>query len=382
MKVTIEVRALSARGGGVKTYVWQLIRHLLLKYQADFDLSLIYDRRTTRGLFPQTQEIVVPLPHELALPWWLERRLPTQLRKLKPDLVHYTKAAVPSITTGRSIVTIYDVIPLLLPSSQAWSRRWYWPTALRQAATRSDHIITISEASKRDIVRLLGSPPDKITVTPLAIDHDHFKPVDDEAVLKTTRQKYQLSDHYLLFIGTIEPRKNIPLLGRMFRRIMAHIPHQLVIAGKKGLKHGPVLRQLEAFGLPSNRLRLLNFVPYADLPALYSGADAFIWPSVYEGWGLPPQEAMACGTPVIVSDGGALPEVVGSVGKIIPFTTADLDERQHDEGFEWRLAEMTTEVLGWSEPERQQYRQAASRHVRQFSWSRVADTTADVYHKV
>ena len=243
MKVAIEARALNSNTtAGVKTYARELIRNL--KDIGGAEYEIIQDN--------------VP---GWKLPWWMSVTLPRTLKKLDADIVHFTKAAVPARQTLPTVVTIHDIIPILFPSSQEWSRRLLWPRTLRQAALKSSHIITISEASKRDIVEQFSVAPEKVTVTPLAVDLARFNhPVllsQNNPLLRKegkasssnflpftkgehTREAREgvggLANPYILFVGTRDMRKNVPLLIRAFARISEEIPHQLVIAGRRALK--------------------------------------------------------------------------------------------------------------------------------------------------
>lgn len=373
MKIMIEARALSA-SMGVKTYVTQLIRHLVRRPTHQY--SVVLSARTHRALFPPADELVLPLSSAVLLPWWLHYQFPRLLAAQRPAVVHFTKADVPHRKTCPTVATIYDVIPLLFPSSQPLLPRWYWPGALHRAAHYSDHIMTISEASKQDIVRYLQVPANKITVTPLAVDLAHFKPAGESAVT-AIRNKYQLIGPYILFVGTWEPRKNIPTLLRAFATASHHLPHQLVLAGRKGWRYASTERTLAGSPVRS-RVTVLDYADYQDLPALYSAAAVFVWPSVYEGWGLPVQEALACGTPVIVSDGGALPQVVGQAGTIVPFSTEYIPARVHDTTFEARLAQALAAYQGKTEQRQKQ----AITQARRFSWEQVAAQTTKVYERM
>lgn len=375
MKIAIEARAVSGSGSGVRTYTLELIRHLLQLGRDDY--TLLYGSKQPVGTFTQAHEEIVPLHHEALLPLWLHHLVPDALERLKPDVIHFTKADVPKKKRVATVVTIYDVIPLLLPQTQSWSRRLYWPRALQRAAQLSDHIMTISERSKQDIIELLQVDPSRITVTPLAINREHFQPVDDAAKLANVRAKYNLPEHYMLFLGTRDIRKNIGALIRAYAKIHQQIPNHLVIAGKPALKQDTSGALISSLGF-QDKVHMLGSVAYDDLPALYSAADLFVWPTVYEGWAFPPQEAMACGTPVIVSDGGPLPEVVGNAGEIVQFSETDLMKRLSDDVFISRLAERIEQVL--SDPVKQKHMtEAGLQRVQQFSWQSVAKKTRSVY---
>jgi glycosyltransferase involved in cell wall biosynthesis len=376
MKIVIEARALSAKGGGVKHYVEELIRQIATDELHHLTVLSSHSRvRVPASAAVET----VPLHHEVLVPWWLTRSVPRALRRLQPDVVHFTKSDVPAPKRFPTVVTIYDVIPLLFPGSQEIMRRWYWPWALQRAAQQSDHILTISEASKRDITEHLQVDPAKITVTPLAIDVTRFKAARSQAI-RSLRQHFQILSPYILFVGTIEPRKNVPLLLRAFERIAKDIPHTLIVAGKKGY-HAPPLAALIKASPYQARIRWLDFVAGDELPTLYSGADLFVWPSVYEGWGFPPLESMACGVPVVVSNGGSLPEVVGGAGEIVPFTLSPLNERLHDHEFEIALADRMLTVLQNKE-RRTELAHLGAAQVRRFTWQAVADKTMAVYEQV
>ncbi|MEX1997115.1 MAG: glycosyltransferase family 1 protein [Candidatus Andersenbacteria bacterium] len=373
MHIAIEARSLSA-SMGIKTYTRELLRELSRDSAATY--SVIYDNARHEGTFTHMRELTVPLSHEALLLLWLWWQVPWALRRLRPDVVHFTKAAVPLKKIAPTVVTIYDVIPLLFPQSQRLTRRWYWPLTLVHAARTSDHIITISDSSKRDISNHLQVPLEKITVTPLAVNQQQFTRAG-EAAIQQFRQATQLLNPYILFVGTLEPRKNIPALIAAFSAIAATVPHDLVIAGKRGRGYEAVLRA-KSRSVVAARIKILEMVSPLNLPTLYSGADLFVWPSVYEGWGLPPLEAMACGTPIIVSDGGALPEVVGRAGIVVPFGVGVIAKRTGDRDFQSRLSQ-AIKALAQDEQKKIALRQAGQMHVQGFSWAQVAETTRAVY---
>ncbi len=368
MTVAIEARALSARGG-VARYLSQLLPELAALGEAK-TVHVILDAKPRRPMPNNLTATIVPRMRGAGLALWLHWQVPRVMRGIAPQVVHYTKADVPFRSRRekwRTVVTVYDIIPLLFVQGQTLMRRWYWPAALRRAVTLSDHIITISEASKYDIARHLHVPLERVTVIPLAVDAKHFWP--------TPRRLYDFP--YILYVGARDPRKNVPGLLRAFAAVVQDVPHQLVVAGCRRRPDDGAAAEVRRLGL-DDRVIWREFIPHLDLPALYAGADAFVWPSIYEGWGFPPQEAMACGTPVIVSDGGALPEVVGSAGLVVPFTEQALEARRYDAAFERDLAAAMLQLLG-DQPRRAAMRAAGLAHVRQFSWQSVAQQTMDVY---
>lgn len=351
MRIALEARAAEERTG-VGTYVRELLRGLA---QSGEDVHKLPD--------PSIQ---------LLLPFWLQHTAPKYVASILPDIAHFTKADVPRKRTVPTVVTIYDVIPLLLPESQSPLRRIYWPRALHRAAEYSDHILTISEASRRGIVELLDVPGEKITVTPLAVDTEHFKP--SHGPLERRQSPY------VLFVGRWDIRKNIPSLIKAFARIASDIPHQLVIAGRPADKPVDLRRVAREAGV-AERVIFRENVSFGELPHLYAGADLFVYPSIIEGWGFPPQEAMACGTPVIVSSGDPLPEVVGSAGAVVPFTGDVLANRLTDAKFIERLAAQMKKVL-MNDDLRSRMSSLGLEHIQSFSWQYVVDQTLAVYKQV
>ncbi len=370
MNIAIEARSLSAKSGGVKTYTHQLIENILAAHP-EAGVELLYSSEKPLGTFPASKETVIPLPSDILLSYWLSVQVARHIKKTKPSVVHYTKAAMPYTKTAPTVVTLYDIIPVLLPETQSFLRRMYWPHVLEHAAKHADHIMTISQQSKKDIMEQYRTPEDRITVTPLAIDTSHFYP-------RTSLDSP--SSPYILFVGTRDARKNISTLIRAFTAIADKIPHRLVIAGREADKRDNSKETVAKLGLES-RVEFKEYVPYEELPALYSGADLFVWPSIYEGWGFPPQEAMACGTPVIVSDGGPLSEVVGDAGIIVPFSKKDLHERMEDAVFTSALSERILEVLTHTTLQ-ESLRSRGLERTASFTWKRVADATWQAYEKI
>lgn len=361
MNIIIEARALSAASGGVKTYTHELLKNLLVLHpEAQFEF--LYGSKKPLGSFSHVQETVFPLHTEILLPLWMNT-VSRYVASKKTDIVHYTKAAIPNKKIVPTVVTIHDIIPVLFPNTQSPLRRLYWARALHHAATSADHIMTNSQCSKRDIMQKYNVREEHITVTPFAVDLTHFHP--------STPDNRSGQVPYILFVGTRDARKNIGSLIRAFANIAHIIPHQLLIVGKPAKKQDDsrqIVRELHL----DHRIDFRENVSYGELPALYSGADIFVWPSLYEGWGFPPQEAMACGTPVIVSDGGPLPEVVGDAGVIVPLKDGEF------------IARLSHEMLSLLQDEdrKKDLAQRGSARVKEYSWESVAEKTWDVYTKV
>ncbi len=372
MKIGIEARALSAKSGGIKMYVEELLR-ALSKETTSHEFHVVRTSGTSEAPFI---DHIIPLYSSLLLSYWVNVSVPKALKKMQPDVMHFTKADVPKKKKVPTVVTIYDIIPLLLPESQSFTRRFYWPKALERAAHQSDHVVTISEASKQGIVEHLQVSPEKVTVTHLAANMDHFRPTEKPEIL----EQYGIQKPYILFVGTRDQRKNIAGLLSAFKKLSKDFPHQLIIVGKQAFKDDDTFHHVAKLGI-QERVTVLENVSHADLPVLYSGADVFVWPSVYEGFGLPPLEAMACGTPVIVSNGGSLPEVVGTAGEVVSFNSDIVSERLTDGQFVEKLTSTISLVLSHAD-KRSRMRAAGLAQAQSFSWKTVAQKTLAVYQSV
>lgn len=262
------------------------------------------------------------------------------------------------------VLTIFDLTPLTLPHCHLPSTIHVGRLTLLWAK-RANRLLTFSQAVKEQLVSWLGFEAECIVVTPLAAD-ERFRPQSSERV-EAVREKYGIDKPYILFAGTIEPRKNLVTLLRAFAPLTKDFPHLLVLAGARGWFSEPVFAEVERLGL-KERIAFTEYVPEEDLPALMSGADVFVYPSLGEGFGLPPLEAMACGTPVICSNAPALPEVVG----------------------EDAITVLPTEVEAWTEAMRQvlsdadlraKLREKGLKRAQKFSWERTAQLTLKAFEE-
>ncbi|MCA1554442.1 MAG: glycosyltransferase family 4 protein [Chloroflexi bacterium] len=265
-----------------------------------------------------------------------------------------------------SVVTIHDLAFMHFPHLLTRDSAAYYGQ-VRRAVQSAEQVIAVSEATKRDVRTLLAVDERKLSVIYEAA-HPRFRPLDDAELVERTRRQYGLSSPFVLFVGTIEPRKNLTALLRALRELLdRNVSVQLALAGKRGWLSDDVFALMTELRLQDN-VRLLGPVPSDDLVALYNAAHALIMPSLYEGFGLPPLEAMACGTPVIVSNVSSLPEVVGGAGLCIP---------PHDP-HAW--ADAVQRVLA-DDALRRELRAKGIARAQTFSWERAARETLDVYRK-
>ncbi|HXF62408.1 MAG TPA: glycosyltransferase family 1 protein [Caldilineaceae bacterium] len=258
---------------------------------------------------PIGERNLVRLWHRLDLPWprveWFTGG--------PLDLLHATDFVLPPSRARRKILTIHDLAFLFYPEAAMPSLHHYLNVVVPRSVRRADFIIADSRHTARDLQSVWDVPAEQIAVVQGAVDHAHFRPISDPARLAEVRRRYQVGDGpYILAVSRLEPRKNHVRLIEAFHqaRVEARLPHRLVIGGAKGWLYDAIFRRVQELGL-GEAVHFPGFIADADLPALYSGADFVAYPSLYEGFGLPIIESLACGTPVLTGDNSCLPEAGG-----------------------------------------------------------------------
>ncbi len=282
------------------------------------------------------------------------------------DVVHCTEHLLVPLAHIPTVLTVHDVVYVTHPEwHKAWNHR-FLSLAMPIFARRARAIIAVSEYTAGEAVALLHADPARVHVVYEGVDA-RFRPVRDPEALARVRARYRLQEPFILFVGAIEPRKNLPLLLRAFAALCREpgLQHQLVIAGGKGWLYDEVFATAEGLGL-GERLRFTGYFPDEDLPALYSAAEFLAHPEQYAGFGLPPLEAMACGTPVVAADATSLPEVVGGAGLLVP---------PHDE----RAWVEALRRLAGDGALRQRLSAAGLAQAARFTWQETARRTAEVY---
>lgn len=388
MRVCLDLSPTVHRRAGWGTYARELAT-ALSTLDAAPQLTLFYNDPARAGPLPPG---LAHLPtHTLPVatrPWRLLAALSQQLNfgldRWLPNcnVFHATEHLLPRLKSCKTVLTVHDLIYALFPKYHLPLNKWFLNSFMPVFVRRADAIITVSECSKRDLVNLYGVSPERIAVVYEGVDERfHADPGPD--VVASVQQRYALPDRFMLYVGTIEPRKNLITLLDALKRLQvagyklqvgpdsfqpSTCNLQLVIAGRTGWLYQPFFDRLKALGL-EDTVRLLGYVPDEDLPALYRAADVFVFPSLYEGFGLPPLEAMACGTPVICSNTSSLPEVVGDAGILVD----PLDVEAWSAALARLLADAGL---------RAHLRRRGQDRAARFNWQETARRTLDTYRQV
>ena len=366
MRIGIDARIVHYARGGIRNYVLRLLDALA---QLDWDTNyyVLHSRKERNPFLPGTNfrsvDCWTPAHHRLER--WA---LGVEVARLGLDLLHTTDFIPPAWGFRRSVVTVHDLNFLHYPQFLTAESRRYYNQQIGWAVRRADHILADSHATKSDLVSLLDVPVEKVTVVHLAAD-PAFRPLSASDVRRTVAS-YGLGPGYVLAVGTLEPRKNLPGLLKAYRLLLDGdvTTAPLALVGGKGWPYDEVFDLVDVLRL-GNHVRFLHDVPDADLPALYNGAGVLATPSFYEGFGLPALEAMACGTPVVVADRASLPEVVGEAGLLV-----DPDEPED-------IARALSRVLT-DESLRSRMQKLGLVQAGNFTWERAGQATLAVYRQV
>jgi glycosyltransferase involved in cell wall biosynthesis len=372
MNICLDLSPVVHQKAGLASYARELAAQLI---QIDAGISwsaFHYDRHPP---VPLTAPLDA-LPRYV-VPWGAYRwRLTTALRHFLGlsmdrfftgvDLFHATEHLLPRFSSVRTVFTLHDLIFLFHPETHKPMNRWFLTLMMPRFLRAADAVIAVSECTKRDAIRFYRIPEEKITVIYEGVN-PRFRPASPEAIA-AVRARYGLPERFILYVGTIEPRKNLTTLLEAFHHLLATYDLRLVIVGKKGWLYERFFRRLRELGL-ENRVLFTGYVPDEDLPAIYSAADLFVFPSLYEGFGLPVLEAMACGTPVICSNTSSLPEVAGDAALLVDPTDA--------RALTGAMEQVLTNERLWAT-----LRAKGMERARGFTWEKAAYRTWEVYQQV
>ena len=376
MHVVLDARYLTRRQSGVGYYTQRLVRGLAAIDRVNRYTGVVIRGGPGLGVCQANVDswsTRVSFENHWAGDLWLLAYLPLRLSRLRADVFHGPAVFLPLIKAGyRTVVTIHDLVSFLFPETVPRKYSLYMRLMTRLAVRSADRIIAVSDATKADLRRVLGVRDDQVTVIHEAAAPEFAVAPSAEAAARVVA-RYGITPPYCLFVGNLEPRKNLARLIEAFALVTARHPPgdaapQLVLAGTRAWLSGGILNAVVAHDL-TERIVFTDYVPPVDLPALYAGAACFVFPSVYEGFGLPVLEAMAAGAPVVASRVGAIPEVAGDAALLVdatrPATIAEAIEAVlADPGLRATLVER------------------GRRRAQAFSWETAARRTLAVYTAV
>lgn len=363
--------ARSYRAAGTSRYLTSLLREFAETPRDEEIWAYLNDENVPAGFRSREGFVLArsrwPTYRPAARILWEQGAWPFLLRKDRMALAHGPAQVLPLAWMGPSVVTIHDLAFMIDSSTFRMRSPTYLRAMVTLAVRRATRIITVSEWTRKDVIRLLGADPERVVSVHNGVDPD-YRVIDDRRAIEAFRRGHGLDGPFILYLGTIEPRKNLIRLIDAYVEIRrrGHTEWPLVLAGGMGPLHGPIREHAAATGLSERDLRFAGFVPAEEMPLWYNSAGLFVYPSQYEGFGLPALEALSCGTPVVTSNRSSLPEVVGDAGVLVdPLSvTAIADGMQ-------RVIEDHTL--------RERLVQNGLVQARRFSWRTAAEQTLNVY---
>lgn len=360
---------LGYRQAGVSRYIEALGRtlpHVDPTLQLVLYTSADTWRRVPEHFADHVTARVTPLPTHMppVRIVWEQAVAPLQTRRDRVDILHAPVNVLPLLCPQPSVVTVHDLAFLIEPATYPAIKRSYLTIFTALSVHRATRVIAVSEQTRRALLARFRLHPSRIVVVPNGVD-SRFQPVRDPVALAALRERFVLPEHFFLYVGTLQPRKNLVRLIKAFAQVFTQLGWPLVLVGARGWQDSEIFQHLQALGLHS-AVRAVGYVPVEELPLWYSAATVFVYPSIYEGFGLPVLEAMACGTPVLTSVGTAMAEVAGDAAYLVdPYDIGAIAQGL------WQLA--TTPSLRADLAARGVMRAA------QFTWERTARETIAVY---
>jgi len=368
MRIAIDAHQISGRSRGIETYLYNLVKYLARcgpngnKYAVYLDPGQDVEGLDANPSFERRR-----IPSSLA-PIRYGFHYPLQSWERCFDVFH-AQFSLPPFLRCLSVLTIHDISYERFPEFFTRRVRALFKILVPWSCRRADHIITMSESSKRDLVETYRLDPRRITVTYQAAA-ENCRPLDREQSRDRVKETYGIDSPFILYVGSLEPRKNLSRLLEAFAQLKheGRLPHKLVIVGRKAWLYDGIFETLRKHSL-EGEVALTGYVPNDDLPLFYNAATFMVYPSVYEGFGLPVVEAMACGTPVITSLGSSLEEIAHGAALLIdPYSVASIAAAMH------KLAD--------SPALQRDLRCAALARAAGFSFGRMAEQTREVYHQL
>lgn len=367
MRVGIDATSLCRKHTGIEYYTLHLLKNIL---RIDNNIEyIVFFRKDIHPKLKKFEDkakfLICPINNQI---FCEQIWLPYIIWKEKTNLMHFPAFPPGLLIFKKHLITIFDATIWKYSGTLSWKGRFYMKPLIMLAAKRALKILTISENSKKDIVKFSRSLLNKVENTCIAIN-EIFKPVKNQMILEEVKKKYNLNSKFILSVCSLEPRKNLVNLLMAYKSLKksnSKIQHKLVLVGRKAWGKNLISNKIKELKL-ENDVIMTGYVPEEDLVCLYNLATMFVFPSIYEGFGLPPLEAMACGTPVVSSNTSSLPEVVGNAALMInPY-----DDEEIANGINALIKNIKL---------RKKLRDLGRERVKNFSWENVAKKIINIYH--
>ena len=363
MKIALDYTAAARQRAGIGRYTRSLIR-ALAQQDLENQYALYVPHNAlylddTRA-FPKNFRVArAPLNERYMVAMWQRARVPLPIEMLTgaANVFYSPDFVLPPTRAKRKILTIHDLSFKRHPETAVPNLKWYLDDAVPRAIQRADLILADSNSTRSDLQELFDTPPERIQTLYSGCD-DFFQRVTDAAELQKIRDRYELRKPFILNVGTIEPRKNLVRLIEAFSKLKQRREMELVIAGGRGWMYDEIYEAPEKFGV-SAQVRFIGYTPDEDLPALYSMAELFVYPSLYEGFGLPVLEALACGAAVVTSNNSSMPEVAGDAALLV--------EARDVNALVWAMERLLNDATWRAIKQKTALKQAAK-----FSWTKSA----------
>lgn len=369
MKIFFDGRGINwYKGTGIGTYTDNLLRQLIQISSEDFYNIYWWGTDYQRMKFSNSNIVLTSKRHHN---FFEKYYIPTDIERNSGDIYHVPQNGIglANCMNCKKVITIHDLIPYILPETVGKGYLTKFLKEVPYSIEISDAIITVSEWSKKDILRLFPIDENKVHVTPLSAD-EIYKPMDREKCKEILKNNFNISKPFILYLGGFSPRKNVTALVIAFEKIFAKLnkEYNLVIVGGNSDQYKSIL-DLSRNSCCSSNIIFTGYVDNSLLPIFYNGCETFVYPSIYEGFGLPPLEAMSCGIPVIASNRSSIPEVVGNAGILVdPFNINELID--------------AIEKLLSSESLKSEFSNKSIERAKLFSWKNTAEKTLSVYRSL
>ena len=368
MRIAFDGTTLTPGRTGVGYYTEHLLQHLAREVVNTGDEIVVVSNKPIDTQAPLPPHVRVHDGHRFPIRiGWMQLRAQRALEALQPDVAHFTNGMIPIGSPVATVVTVHDMSLRLYPNCHPVRRLLLNRPLMHVAIRQASSIVTVSNSARRDLLRLHGVAPDRVAVVHEAAS-PAFRPIADRAWLEDVRARYALPRQFMLYVGTIEPRKNLSRLMSAFADARtAGIPHHLVCVGPYGWSSRNLAGHIERLGI-QDVVHFTGYVPFEHLPAIYNLGEFFAFPSLYEGFGLPVVEAMACGIPVLTSTTSSLGEIAGDAAETID--PADTDA----------IADAIVRLATDADLRRDRAERGLQR-ARSFSWAQTARDMLAVYHR-